>query len=179
MFPFPILLAGLLLCHGARTMPFMHTSVPTIELYPTTIHLIRTFDALVSQDVSRAHKVLNTAIASIHDIMWHRPLSSPQRYRSVVLQHIKDCHDLQTFAEQGFRGFYILQVLVPEHLQLLMSIESEIKFITAMMSSLYQYETGIRDDTDVTLLRYAHEAKYSSWKDFLSYVDEDERDEDE
>jgi len=162
-----LVLIVLLLTHQALTMPFMHSSTHSIDLRPTSLQLVRCFDALAVHDSARAHNVLNFAISSIETNAQRKPIS-PHRYVNTMQLHIRDCNEVDNNVQNGFVGFFILQTLIADHLKFLMCIEQETELITSLMYSLYEHETALSPDIQLSLLCYAEKKNYALWKEFLN-----------
>lgn len=167
----------------ASAMPFMLSDDTDIELIVAGNHITRLFDQLLVNDPSRARTVLDFGITS--SIYPHAHRRSVRRYHDNRRDHVNKCRDAPDMIIQGgLRGFYILQSLLADHLNLLMSIPRENQLVHALMYAIYLKDTDTfaefpSDDQLPDLLRqHAHDRHYTMWMEFLRWSD-DEEDEDE
>lgn len=185
-----VVLILLCLCSLTTTMPHIQSSIPQdIDIESSWKQLKMLFDDLLMQDADRARSALDYSMkalfnpTSIHT-------SSPTKYERSRRQHIDDCNNAVEHIQRGFRGFYILQSRLADHLCLLMSIVKENQLIMRLMYSIYLHDIGAviddyqahllsDDEHATTLLQHANHMKYENWQEFLWFVNADDEDEDE
>ena len=171
------------------SMPYMQSSEPEIDIEPAQKQLTVMFDDLLAQDARLAYSALDFSIRSLlATTMTRRHASSPARYRSDRIAHIKECQETHDYIRSGFRGFYILQSRLADHLDLLMSVTEENKLIMWLMYSIDLGDVGASiedynaqllsdEEQEALLLRHAIEKKYKLWQTFLRFAAADEDDE--
>ena len=167
---------------SGMTMPYMQSAESDIRLASASLQLERLFDVLLIDDDARARLVLESAIkASLNPPTLS---ASPEKYRRLRQEHIRECNDAMQLHQMGFKGFYILQNLLMEHINLLMSIRLETRLLLSMMHSVYLQDIGpdaldtsqawYEDRMALILLRYAQGKDYETWERFLEYAEEDD-----
>lgn len=163
-------------------MPTIVSSSSTISLTPASLQLEKMFYQLVNYNDQLAHAVLNHVIEEVNNLSEIRYRStSPQRHRSA---HIESCTDAYRFFNRGRNGWDILQMLLVEHLRLLMSVDLENKLINALMFSIYLHDMeSLSEIPDIpwsddaiaeTLLKHAQNRHYETWTTILTPLNPDE-----
>ena len=157
-------------------MPYMFTSEPDIDITPAGHQLMDMFEHFLQNQPERCRNALDFGIRSTYDQVGPR-ISKPQRYRDDHLAHLQNCDDMEEHRERGFRGIYIFQSLLADHLNLLMSISLEKQLIVALMYMVYLKdvesfaESPTDDELPRRLFNHAKERDYSTWQEYLQWIE--------
>ena len=178
-----VLLLLAFLCVVASAMPFMLTDDTDVGLIVAGNDITRLFDELLVSDPSRARTVLDFGITS--SIYPHAHRRAVRRYRDNRRDHVNRCREASDLITQGgFRGFYILQSLLADHLNLLMSVPLENQLVHALMYAIYLNDTSTYaefpsdDQLPGILLQHAYDRHYTMWMEFLRWANDEDNEED-
>lgn len=158
----------------SHAFPTLLSNDNLISLEPAAIRLETFFDQLIDYNIIEAHNVLDNVLLSLTYLAEYRSHSRSSHSRQ---RHIEDCNDTARFYNRGQNGADILQMLLIDHLSLLMSIQNETKFLMNLMFSIYIHDkadpreipTIPRTSADIkeVLRNHARERHYQSWQTIL------------